>query len=57
MFDSFLVYLARYVSGYLQNNIECDCLDTLLNALKLAFSPQWDLSQLQAQISNVHDEH
>ena len=38
---------------YLQNNIEYDCLDTLLNALKLAFSPQWDLSQLQAQISNV----
>ena len=38
---------------YLQNNIEPNCLSTLLDSLKLAFNPQQDLSQLQAQISNV----
>ena len=38
---------------YLQNNIEPDSMDSLLEAIKSAFSPPNDLSQLQAQISNV----
>ena len=36
---------------FLQNNIESDSLDTILEALKTAFSPQRDLSQLQAEMS------
>ena len=42
---------------YLQNNIEPDSIDLLLEAIKSAFSPQRDLSQLQAQISNVTQSH
>ena len=38
---------------YLQNNIEPDSMDSLLEAIRSAFSPPKDLSQLQAQISNV----
>ena len=38
---------------FLQNNIESDSLDTVLEALKTAFSPQRDLSQLQAEMSNI----
>ena len=38
---------------YLLNNVEPDSLDSLLGAIKSAFGTQRDLSQLQAQISNV----
>ena len=38
---------------FLQNNTEFDSLDTMLEALKTTFSPQRDLSQLQAEMSNI----
>lgn len=41
---------------YLQNVNEPESLESLLNLLKSAFSPQHDLSQLQTKLSTVFQE-
>ena len=38
---------------YLQNNVELTSISSLLDTLRAAFNPQRDLSQLQAQMSNL----
>ena len=38
---------------YSQNNVEPTSISSLLDTLKAAFNPQPDLSQLQAEMSNI----